>query len=224
MSQLSESITLEQLAEHKTLQSLWIAVRGHVYDLTTFSADHPGGVDALEDCAGIDGTESYDYAGHSDSNMEKLLQYRVGRLAGSLEQQGQQQRQPSPISHRPAPVVESKRVIRSAVSRFGFPRRAALAVALCAIALVFGVALSSRRTENGFLDYIPSTPKIPRLRFGAASEQMMGRHAFFWAGMVVAFSFCGVGFAALYRLFLSTLEYQNDVFSFPPTIPRKTKR
>ncbi|KAL8785262.1 MAG: hypothetical protein Q9213_003466 [Squamulea squamosa] len=81
MSQLSEGITLGQLAEHKTLQSLWIAVHGYVYDLTTFSSDHPGGIEALESCAGIDGTESYDYAGHSDSNMEKMQQYRVGRLA-----------------------------------------------------------------------------------------------------------------------------------------------
>jgi cytochrome b involved in lipid metabolism len=57
-----------------------------VYDLTTFRSDHPGGIEALESCAGTDGTESYEYAGHSESNMMKMQQYRVGRLAGSLEQ------------------------------------------------------------------------------------------------------------------------------------------
>lgn len=184
-----------------------------VYDLTTFSSDHPGGIEALESCAGIDGTESYDYAGHSDSNMEKMQQYRVGRLAGSLEQ-------PSPISHNPIPV-ESKR-IESAISRLehlGFPRWTKLAVTICATSLV--VALSYHRRDS-FFGYISSTPKIPLLQFRTTSEQNIG-HAF-WVGIAVAMSICCVGFGYLYRLFLSTLDYQNDVFSFPATIPKKIKR
>ncbi|KAJ5128602.1 hypothetical protein N7448_002318 [Penicillium atrosanguineum] len=93
-TQLSENITLEQLADHNTLQSLWIAVHGLVYDLTTVSSDHPGGIDVLESCAGTDGTEAYEYAGHSEENMVKMQQYCVGRLAGNPEQA-------PPLSHNP---------------------------------------------------------------------------------------------------------------------------
>ncbi|EAW11612.1 cytochrome b5-like heme/steroid binding domain-containing protein [Aspergillus clavatus NRRL 1] len=81
MSQLSKSIALEQLANHNTLESLWTT---DVYDLTTFSLDHPGGIETLETCAGADGTDLYEYAGHSESNMAKMQQYHVGQLAGSL--------------------------------------------------------------------------------------------------------------------------------------------
>lgn len=184
-----------------------------VYDLTTFSSDHPGGIEALENCAGTDGTDSYDYAGHSDSNMEKMQQYRVGTLAGSLEQ-------PSPISQNIIPV-ESKR-IKSAISyleHLEFPGWTKLAVTICAASLV--VALSYHQ-RNGLVDYISFTTKMPRLQFGITSEQNIGQA--FWVGMAVALSCCCVGFGYLYRLFLSTLDYQNDVFSFPATIPRKTKR
>ncbi|KAF5534673.1 cytochrome b5-like heme steroid binding domain-containing protein [Fusarium mexicanum] len=83
---ISESvITVEELAEHGTLDKLWIAVHGRVYNLTAFSSDHPGGVDALEMSAGRDGTEAYEYAGHSEENMGKMQQYYVGNIAGSLE-------------------------------------------------------------------------------------------------------------------------------------------
>ncbi|KAG5802651.1 hypothetical protein H9Q71_012767 [Fusarium xylarioides] len=78
-------ITLEELAEHGTLDKLWIAVHGRVYNLTAFSSDHPGGVDALEMSAGRDGTEAYEYAGHSEENMGKMQHYYIGNIAGSLQ-------------------------------------------------------------------------------------------------------------------------------------------
>ncbi|KAJ3499205.1 hypothetical protein NLG97_g510 [Lecanicillium saksenae] len=84
MAQSSQIITLKQLAEHATADSLWIAVHGHVYDLTTFRSDHPGGTEALESCAGTDGTESYEYAGHSKSNTTKMKQFRIGKLDGAV--------------------------------------------------------------------------------------------------------------------------------------------
>ncbi|KAJ5135402.1 uncharacterized protein N7515_004680 [Penicillium bovifimosum] len=208
MSQL-ESITLEQLATHNTPESLWIAVHGHVYDLTTFSSDHPGGIEALESCAGADGTESYEYAGHSESNMAKLQQYRVGRVAGSL---------PQISSIYYPPHVENKR-ITSATSRLKqlkFPRTK-WAVTVSATAVV--VALSCQRRD--LVDYI-SPLNISQLQFRTMSDQING-HAF-WTGMAVASSVSYVGFRYLYKLFLSTLDYQNEVFSFPATIPRKTKR
>ncbi|RDL33058.1 uncharacterized protein BP5553_08497 [Venustampulla echinocandica] len=215
MSQLSETITLEQLAAHNTLESLWIAVHAHVYDLTTFSSDHPGGIEALESCAGTDGTEPYEYAGHSESNMAKMQLYRVGRLAGSLAQA-------SSISPNPL-HVESKR-IRSATSRLKqlrFPSWTKLAVTISATPLFVALALSCQQRDS-FVDYISRTLNTSQLQFGTISDQGTG-HAF-WAGIAIASSVSCVGFSYLYKLFLSTLDYQNDVFSLPATIPRKTKK
>ncbi|KAI3391684.1 hypothetical protein diail_6963 [Diaporthe ilicicola] len=211
MSELNENITLEQLATHNNLGALWIAVHGHVYDLTTFSSDHPGGIEALESCAGTDGTESYEYAGHSQSNTARMQQYRVGRLAGSLEES-------PPVSHNPL-SVESKRT-RSAkylLTQLGCPRLVKPAVIISATSLV--VALLYQRRDT-LADYISSTPNISHLEFRATSDQVIS-HAFL-AGMGIASSVSCVGLSYLYKLFLSTLDYQNEIFSFPATIPRKT--
>jgi hypothetical protein len=184
-----------------------------VYDLTTFSVDHPGGIEALESCAGTDGTESYEYAGHSESNMAKMRQYRVGRLAGSPEQA-------SHISHNPFPV-ESEQV-RSATSRFKqskFPHWTKLAVTISASCLV--AALYYQRRDS-FVEYISSILDISQFQFGTIPQQNIGRA--FWAGILISSLASCVGYGYLYKLFLSSLDYENEVYSFPATIPRKTRR
>ncbi|KAK4220796.1 cytochrome b5-like heme/steroid binding domain-containing protein [Podospora fimiseda] len=75
-------ITLTDLSQHKTVQDLWVAVHGNVYDLTSFAADHPGGIDILVECAGTDATEPYDYAGHGDDATEAMVKFKVGPLEG----------------------------------------------------------------------------------------------------------------------------------------------
>ncbi|KAE8376665.1 cytochrome b5-like heme/steroid binding domain-containing protein [Aspergillus bertholletiae] len=206
-TQLSESITIEQLADHNTLQSLWIAVHGRVYDLTTFSADHPGGIDALESSAGTDGTEAYEYAGHSQENLVKMQQYCIGRLAGSPEQ-------PPAIPQNP-PVRESKPVRRSPT--FGLRQLdilPSMKVAVTLIATCFVTVPSYR--------YLLSALDVSQLQFTTISGQKTG-HAF-WAGIATASSVSYVVFRYFYKLFLSSLDYKNDVFSFPPTIPRKMRK
>lgn len=54
-------ITLEELAEHNTRYSLWMAVEGNVYDLTCYAARHPGGIPKLVDFAGKEATEEFMY-------------------------------------------------------------------------------------------------------------------------------------------------------------------
>lgn len=184
-----------------------------VYDLTTFSSDHPGGIEALENCAGTDGTEPYDYAGHSEANMAKLQQFRVGRLYRSLEQTHS-------IPHDPLPVARKR--MRSATSRLmqlRFPHWAKLAVT---ISVTFLVAVLSYQRRDSFAAYIPPALNLSQLQFGPISDQNIGLA--FWAGIAIASSISCVVFGYLYTLFLSTLDYQNEVFSLPPTIPRKTKR
>lgn len=190
-------------ANHGCLKSInFIAV----YDLTTFISDHPGGIEALQSSAGADGTEAYDYAGHSQENMVKMQQYRIGRLDGSLEQD-------TSASYRSLPVETGR--IGSAMSSFKHVKISGWTkLAITTIAMSSALALPYHRMS--------STVKIPQFQFGNTTDQRMGYA--FWSGTALASSFSLVVFRHFYKLFLSTLDHQDDVFSFPPTIPRKTRK
>ena len=183
-----------------------------VYDLTTFSSNHPGGIEALESCAGTDGTESYEYAGHSESNMQKMQQYRVGRLAGSPEQ----------ASILGVPVTLESKLVKSAASRLkqpGLPRWMSLMAAISMIALVAVLLCQPRKKLVKYkLSTMNTTEPYPR----SVSNASIG--GAFWSGIAVASLASCVGVSYLYKLFMSTLDYQNEVFSFPPTIPRKRQK
>lgn len=228
MPQHSESIKLEQLAEHNTLDSLWIAVHGHgklhleidkvpvtktdqfsVYDLTTFCSDHPGGVEALESHGGIDGTEAYKYAGHSIENTATMQQYRVGRLAGNPEESQQISR----TSHIVTYATERRR--ESSV----FHAWKKLAVTVSATSLA--TALSYQRWDD-LVGLVSPMLNSYHLQFRLISDR--GVELAFWAGILLASSVSCLGFSYLYKLFTSTLDHQNEVWSFPPTIPRKIRR
>ncbi len=49
-------ITPEELGRHNTAEDLWLAIDGHVYDLTKFAKLHPGGRVVLLPYAGKDAT------------------------------------------------------------------------------------------------------------------------------------------------------------------------
>ncbi|ELU42074.1 cytochrome b2 [Rhizoctonia solani AG-1 IA] len=55
-----EMLTAEAVAKHNTRDSCWIVVHGHVYDVTEFLDDHPGGSKIILKYAGKDATEEYD--------------------------------------------------------------------------------------------------------------------------------------------------------------------
>ncbi|KAI1422346.1 cytochrome b5-like heme/steroid binding domain-containing protein [Xylaria sp. FL1777] len=204
-TQQNKVITLQQLANHDTEDSLWIAVHGHVYDLTNFRLDHPGGVDALLSSAGTDGTEAYEYAAHSKENMAAMQQFRIGTLAGSL-----QQATPNSHGHSLGQIKQTGRaepiLTQSVASQ--------MKLAATGIATSIAVAISYR--------YLPSSLDVSQIRFPSLSGHNTG-HAF-WAGMGVASSVSFVAFRYIYLLFLSSLDYKSDVFSFPPTIPRKSRK
>ncbi|KAI5460997.1 cytochrome b5-like heme/steroid binding domain-containing protein [Mariannaea sp. PMI_226] len=195
-------ITIERLADHNTLDALWIAVHGRVYDLTKFSSDHPGGIEALESSAGADGTEVYEYAGHSEDNMEKMQQYFIGKLEGSHEQALSP---PSGTSKSKSSATSGQQLLTP---------RAKLAIATIATSLLVMAAFPRR--------YILSSLDIFQSQSTAMSGQKIGYA--FGSGIAVASLASLLAFRYLYLLFLSSLDYQNDVFSFPPTIPRKTRR
>ena len=69
------------VAAHNKEKDLWIIIDGKVYDVTSFTDEHPGGVDTLLDVAGMDGTAEFEGVGHSDSARNDLAKYLVGELA-----------------------------------------------------------------------------------------------------------------------------------------------
>ncbi|XP_049878526.1 uncharacterized protein LOC126375570 [Pectinophora gossypiella] len=59
---------------------LWIIIRDSVYDVTSYVNEHPGGVDALQDRAGRDGTTDFNDVGHSSDAKAILAKYKIGEL------------------------------------------------------------------------------------------------------------------------------------------------
>jgi len=71
--------TEEEVAEHCTKDSLWMIIKGNVYDITTYVSSHPGGERALLKFAGKDGTENVEY--HSPKMLQILNStYFIGKL------------------------------------------------------------------------------------------------------------------------------------------------
>jgi 4-hydroxysphinganine ceramide fatty acyl 2-hydroxylase len=75
--------TAEDVAQHASATSCWVARAGKVYDITTFLPDHPGGDDIVVKYAGQDiGAVMKDPAQHEHSAAayDMLDEFSVGRL------------------------------------------------------------------------------------------------------------------------------------------------
>eukprot|EP00929_Paragymnodinium_shiwhaense_P000735 TRINITY_DN100971_c0_g1_i1.p1 TRINITY_DN100971_c0_g1~~TRINITY_DN100971_c0_g1_i1.p1 ORF type:complete len:151 (+),score=25.77 TRINITY_DN100971_c0_g1_i1:56-454(+) len=78
-------ITLEEIAEHNSEESCWIAVNGKVYDVTRFLENHPGGPETILEVAGKDATEEFEDVGHSKAARKDLEDYLIGDLKGGVK-------------------------------------------------------------------------------------------------------------------------------------------
>lgn len=71
-----------ELSIHNTKSDCWLAVGGHIYDVTTYFGSHPGGDDVILKYCGTDATgpfQSKDGIGvnHSASAYDLLRQYLI---------------------------------------------------------------------------------------------------------------------------------------------------
>lgn len=64
------SVFRDEVSQHASESSCWLAIDGVVYDMTNFLNEHPGGKKALLREAGKDATDSFD-AVHSRELLEK---------------------------------------------------------------------------------------------------------------------------------------------------------
>ncbi len=78
--------TLAQVAKHDRLDDCWMAIRGQVYDFTTYIPEHPTSPRVLAPWCGKDATEGMETKGrgrqHSPNAWSLMDAYRIGNLAG----------------------------------------------------------------------------------------------------------------------------------------------
>ena len=74
----TRDISRTEMSRHCTVDDMWLAVHGGVYDVTTFHQRHPGGVVIVE-YAGIDATDQFELF-HSAAVAPRLRPLLIGRL------------------------------------------------------------------------------------------------------------------------------------------------
>ncbi|KAG7661795.1 OSM2 [[Candida] subhashii] len=76
--------TMEEIAKHNKENDCWCVVKNVVLDLTSFLANHPGGMESIVNFAGRDATESYAML-HEDNFIPKYVSGSVlGRVKGTV--------------------------------------------------------------------------------------------------------------------------------------------
>ncbi len=77
--------TLAEVAEHDTLDSCWMAIRGKVYDFTDYIPEHPTPPAIMEAWCGREATEGMETKGygrdHTPAAWAMMEPYLIGILA-----------------------------------------------------------------------------------------------------------------------------------------------
>ncbi|KAK2790572.1 hypothetical protein FQN53_009040 [Emmonsiellopsis sp. PD_33] len=201
-------ITLAQLKGHNSQEDLWIAVHGKVYNLTSFAKDHPGGIEVLKTCAGTNGSETYEYAGHSSDAIKKIEHSVVGNLAGygvnsaqfhaisSNSIEGTKTGGNPPLST----IINFRLIYNISTS---------MVLRTLILALLAGILwkIGGGDTLKGNIGF----------RSGHKFDPGLG----FFSGFLIPAVLSSVGFLFLYFQFSKTLKHEKDVFSYPAIIPRR---
>jgi len=78
--EVGQILSLEEVEKHNDSESTWIIINNHVYDVTKFLDEHPGGEEVLLEQAGKDATEAFEDVGHSTDARNLMKTYRIGQL------------------------------------------------------------------------------------------------------------------------------------------------
>lgn len=73
-------IPMEEVAQHTTEQSCWLAINNKVFDVTRFLGDHPGGKEPLRYVSGRDATDDFTAVNHTNEAKQRMLQFCIGSL------------------------------------------------------------------------------------------------------------------------------------------------
>ncbi|KGO37039.1 Aldolase-type TIM barrel [Penicillium expansum] len=75
-------ISAQEISQHCTRDDCWVVINDHVWDLTTFAPEHPGGFSSIYCFAGHDATEAYNEV-HSTDVITKALD--PNKLIGKID-------------------------------------------------------------------------------------------------------------------------------------------
>ncbi|ETN45257.1 uncharacterized protein HMPREF1541_09088 [Cyphellophora europaea CBS 101466] len=86
---MARRVSVSELEQHSTKESVWLVVNEWVYDMTNFATEHPGGADIIYQHAGRDASISYNEI-HAPSLIKKTLNEaeHVGILDRSTAPEG----------------------------------------------------------------------------------------------------------------------------------------
>ncbi len=78
----SATYTMAEVSVHADGASCWSVIDAHVYDLTTWISQHPGGEAAIVSLCGVDGTVAF-HGQHGDRKKQAdiLANYKIAELA-----------------------------------------------------------------------------------------------------------------------------------------------
>ncbi len=77
----TDTYTLSEVAAHATKSDCYTAIRGSVYNLTSWISQHPGGAKAIEGLCGKDGTDAFvKQHGGKSKPEETLAGFKVGKM------------------------------------------------------------------------------------------------------------------------------------------------
>jgi cytochrome b involved in lipid metabolism len=78
----SSGITMATVQAHNSKESCYTVIRGNVYDLTRWIANHPGGQQAILGLCGKDGTAAFEGQHGGQAQQEsQLASFKIGVLA-----------------------------------------------------------------------------------------------------------------------------------------------
>ncbi|TPX40230.1 hypothetical protein SeMB42_g06087 [Synchytrium endobioticum] len=78
---MSKQFTATEVAQHSKEEDAWIIIDGNVYDVTSFSDEHPGGKKVLIRVAGKDASKQF----HNFHKAEKILPEYENLKIGSIK-------------------------------------------------------------------------------------------------------------------------------------------
>ena len=184
----------------------------------------------LTDCAGTDGSETYEYAGHSANNMKTMQRFWVGGLAGYTVDRANVAGAPHDSSSVAKTAGSSRKgrelAAQSSSSIFAvvnFDKTLTRLSLLLLFAAVVGVLFEGFLYGSFGAELIPDGMIIGKWDIGLGLARYADNSAAyaFLGGVLIASSLSSAGFAVLYSLFSKTLEHERDVFSYPAVIPRR---
>ena len=86
--------SLESLNGMCTEEKCLLVIQDSVYDITSYLKQHPGGMDILLECGGLDCTEEFENIGHSNDAKKLLKDLKIGEIEES-------ERKPKNIPNEP---------------------------------------------------------------------------------------------------------------------------